>query len=295
MNMTPRFHGLMTALVTPFRDGAVDETAYAALVERQIDAGVHGLVANGTTGETATLSESEQKRVIALCVEAARGRVPVVAGCGSNDTAKALSLLQHAKAIGADAAMIVTPYYNKPNQAGLEAHFTALADGVQLPQIVYNVPARTNVDLLPETLATLARHPNIIGIKDASNQLERVAMHRRGCGAGFILLSGEDSTAIGFNALGGQGLISVTANVAPELCARAQEAALAGDFGAAQDINALLSPLHKALFLEPNPAPAKAALALLGLCRDDVRLPLVAANAATREALRSAMAEARLL
>lgn len=293
--MTPRFHGLMTALITPFRDGAVDEAAYTALVERQIDAGVHGLVPNGTTGESATLSEAEQKRVISLCVEVARGRVPVVAGCGSNDTAKALVLLQHAKAVGADAAMIVTPYYNKPNQAGLEAHFTRLADGVQLPQILYNVPARTNVDLLPETLAALARHPNIIGIKDASNLLERVALQRRGCGAGFILLSGEDSTAIGFNALGGQGLISVTANVAPELCARAQEAALAGDFGAAQDINTVLAPLHKALFLEPNPAPAKAALALLGLCQDDVRLPLTPASAATREALRSAMGEARIL
>jgi 4-hydroxy-tetrahydrodipicolinate synthase len=292
--MTPRFHGLMTALVTPFADDAVDEVALRGLIERQIEAGVHGIVPNGTTGESATLSEAEQKRVIDLAVEFAAGRVPVVAGCGSSDTAKALTLVGHAKTVGADAAMVVTPYYNRPSQAGLIAHFRAIADAVQLPLIIYNVPARTQVDLLPETLIELSRHPNIVSVKDASNQLERVALHRRGCGADFILLSGEDATAIGFLALGGNGLISVTANVAPELCARAQVAALAGDFGAAQDINARLAPLHKALFQEPSPAPAKAALSMLGLCRDDVRLPLVRAGEATRAALQAAMAEARL-
>ena len=285
----------MPALVTPFRDGMVDETAFAALVERQVAAGVHGLVPNGTTGESVTLSVEEQKRVISLCVEVAKGRIPVVAGTGSNDTAKTIALTRHAKEVGAHAALVVTPYYNRPSQDGMVAHFTAIADAVQLPLILYNVPGRTSVDLLPETMASLARHPNIVGIKDASNQLERATRQRALCGRDFSLLSGEDGTAVGFNAMGGQGCISVTANVAPELCARLQECCKAGDYGSAHDIDLKLSALHRALFMEPSPAPAKYALSRLGLCREDVRLPLIAVNAATREAVDAAMARAGLL
>ena len=273
----------------------VDETAFAALVERQIASGVHGLVPNGTTGESVTLSADEQRRVIALCVEVARGRVPVVAGTGGSDTAKVIDLTRHAKTVGADAALVVTPYYNRPSQDGMVAHYTAIADAVQLPLIVYNVPARTGVDLLPETLATLARHPNIVGIKDASNQLDRATRQRALCGREFSLLSGEDATAVGFNAMGGNGCISVTANVAPELCARLQDCCAAGDYGSAHDIDLKLSALHRALFMEPSPAPAKYALAKLALCREEVRLPLIPVNAATREAVDAAMARAGLL
>ena len=293
--MTAHFTGVMPALITPFRDGMVDETAFAALVERQIASGVHGLVPAGTTGESATLSPEEQKRVIALCVETARGRVPVVAGTGTPDTAKTIELTRHAKTVGADAALVVTPYYNRPSQEGMVAHFTAIADAVQLPLILYNVPRRTGVDLLPETVAKLARHPNIVGLKDASNELDRATRQRALCGEKFALLSGEDGTAVGFNAMGGQGCISVTANVAPELCARLQECCRAGDYGSAHDIDLRLSALHRALFMEPSPAPAKYALSRLGLCREDARLPHVPVSAATREAIDAAMGRAGLL
>ena len=242
--MTAHFTGVLPALITPFRDGMVDETAFATLVERQVASGVHGLVPNGTTGESVTLTVEEQKRIISLCVEVARGRVPVVAGTGSSDTAKTIELTRHAKTVGADAALVVTPYYNRPSQDGMIAHYTAIADAVQLPLIVYNVPARTGVDLLPETVATLAGHPNIVGIKDASNLLDRATRQRATCGRDFALLSGEDATAVGFNAMGGNGCISVTANVAPELCARLQECCRAGDYGSAHDIDLKLSPLQ---------------------------------------------------
>jgi 4-hydroxy-tetrahydrodipicolinate synthase len=293
--MTLPFKGLLTALVTPFQNGMVDEQAVAALIERQIAAGVHGLVPNGTTGESATLSEAEQCRLIECAVAAARGRIPVVAGCGAPDTAKVIRLAAHAKRVGADAVLAVTPYYNRPSQVGLEAHYRALADSVEIPIILYNVPKRTGIDLLPETVAALARHPNIVGIKDASSDLERVALHRNLCGAEFALLSGNDGEAVGFNALGGQGCISVTGNVAPELCARMQVATLAGDFGAAQDINRGLARLHRAMFIEPSPAPAKAALAMLGLIQDEVRLPILPVSDSARALIREAMIEARLL
>lgn len=293
--MTAHFTGVLPALITPFRDGMVDETAFAALVERQIASGVHGLVPAGTTGESVTLSADEQKRVISLCVEVAKGRLPVVAGTGTSDTAKTIELTRHAKTVGADAALVVTPYYNRPSQDGMIAHYTAIADAVQLPLIVYNVPARTGVDLLPETVATLSRHPNIVGIKDASNQLDRATRQRNMCGRAFSLLSGEDSTAVGFNAMGGNGCISVTANVAPELCARLQACCQAGDYGSAHDIDLKLSALHRAMFMEPSPAPAKYALSRLGLCREDARLPIIAVSAATREAVDAAMARAGLL
>ena len=293
--MTAQFSGVMPALITPFRDGKVDETAFAALVERQIASGVHGLVPSGTTGESATLSWDEQKRIIALCVEVSAGRAPVLAGTGSPDTAKTVELTRYAKSVGAAAALAVTPYYNRPSQDGLAAHYTAIAEAVDLPLILYNVPARTGVDLLPETVAKLACHPNIVGIKDASNRLDRATRQRALCGENFALLSGEDGTAVGFNAMGGQGCISVTANVAPELCARLQECCRAGDYGSAHDIDLRLSALHRALFMEPSPAPAKYALSRLGLCREEARLPHVPVSAATREAVDAAMGRAGLL
>jgi len=293
--MSSHFSGALTALITPFRDGMVDEAALSALVERQIASGIHGLVPTGTTGEAATLSTDEQKRVISLCIEVAHGRVPVVAGCGSNDTAKTIELVRYAKTAGADAALVVTPYYNRPHQDGMRAHYLAIANSVELPVIVYNVPGRTAVDLLPATVADLAKHPNIVGHKDASGLLDRATRQRMDCGAEFALLSGDDATAVGFNAQGGRGAISVTANVAPELCARLQECCLAGDYGSAFDIDMRLHALHKALFLEPSPSPTKYALSKLGLCAQDTRLPLVPVNAATRAAVDAAMKTAGLL
>jgi 4-hydroxy-tetrahydrodipicolinate synthase len=283
------FQGCFTALVTPFIDGSFDEAGFVRLVERQIEERIDGLVPNGTTGESATLSFEEQVRVIALTVETARARVPVIAGVGSNDTAKAIALAKEAKAIGADAAMAVTPYYNRPNQEGLLRHFLAIADSVEIPLILYNVPARTAVDLAPETAAALAAHPNIVGLKDASNDLGRVTRHRRLISKPFALLSGEDATAVGFNALGGVGLISVTANVAPALTGRMIKATLAGDYGAAQSLALALSDLTRALFSEPSPAPAKAALAALGLCSAQTRSPLAPVRPETEIALRAAL------
>jgi 4-hydroxy-tetrahydrodipicolinate synthase len=287
--------GCFTALVTPFvegqgKDGAIDEAAFKALIERQIEEGVDGLVPNGTTGESATLSEAEQIQILEWTVQTARGRVPVIGGVGSNDTAKAITLARAAKAIGCDAAMAVTPYYNKPNQAGLERHFSAIADAVQIPLIMYNVPSRTAVDLAAETVARLAAHPNIVGLKDASNDIGRVPRHRRLIGQDFVLLSGEDASSVGFVAMGGDGLISVTANVAPALTARMMRAARAGDYGAAQSLALALSELSRALFLEPSPAPAKYALAKLGLCADAVRSPLAPVTGATRQAIDTAIA-----
>jgi 4-hydroxy-tetrahydrodipicolinate synthase len=292
--MTTSFTGALTALITPFRDGKVDEAAFCALVERQIACGIHGLAPNGTTGESATLTVEEQKRIIELCVKTARRRAPVIAGTGSNDTARTIDLTKAAKALGADAALVVTPYYNRPHQAGLIAHYTAIADAVDLPLVLYNVPTRTAVDLLPETVAALARHRNIVGLKDASGLIERATRQRTACGPQFALLSGNDGSAVGFNAQGGQGCISVTANVAPELCARLQQCCLAGDFGSALDIDTRLEPLHRALFLEPSPAPVKYAMAKLGLCGEEARLPLAPVSAETRAAIDAALATAGL-
>lgn len=293
--MSTHLSGALTALITPFRDGKVDETAFSALIERQIASGIHGLVPNGTTGEASTLTIDEQKRVIALCVEIVQRRVPVVAGCGSNDTARTIDLVRLAKAAGADAALVVTPYYNRPHQEGMRAHYLAIADAVELPVVLYNVPGRTSVDLLPATVATLARHPNIVGHKDASGLIDRATRQRIDCGRDFALLSGDDATAVGFNAQGGRGAISVTANVAPELCARLQTCCIAGDFGSALDIDLRLHALHKALFLEPSPAPTKYALSRLGLCAEELRLPLVPVSAATRAAVDDALRIAGLL
>jgi 4-hydroxy-tetrahydrodipicolinate synthase len=284
--------GVFTALVTPFRDGRVDEAAFVALVERQIAAGVHGLVPVGTTGETPTLSMDEHHRVIELCVTAVRGRIPVVAGCGSNDTRTTIEHMSFAKAVGADAALVVAPYYNKPGQAGLIAHFHAAADAVELPIVAYNIPGRTNVDIAPATMAEIARHPNVVGLKDSAGDPSRTALHRALIEKDFLIFAGDDNLALGFGAYGADGCVSVLSNVMPAEAARLQTLIAEGDFASARDLNLRLDALQRALFLEPNPAPAKAALRMMGLCGDDVRLPLTSATEATRAALRDAMAKA---
>ncbi|MGQ0532441.1 MAG: 4-hydroxy-tetrahydrodipicolinate synthase [Caulobacteraceae bacterium] len=288
-------HGSIPALITPFRNGILDEQAFQALVERQIAEGSHGLVPCGTTGESATLSLEEHVRVVELCVEAAAGRVRVIAGAGSNNTAHAVELAERAKAAGADAVLVVAPYYNKPSQDGLFAHFKAINDAVAIPIYAYNVPARTVTDISVETVGRISKLANIVGIKDASSDLSRVAKHRALCGDKFIQLSGEDPSAVGFNAQGGRGCISVTANVAPKLCAQMQEATLEGAYDTARAINDNLAPLHKALFCEPSPAPAKYACSLLGLCSDEVRLPLLTCTDAAKAQVRAAMTHAGLI
>jgi dihydrodipicolinate synthase len=289
------FKGVMPALVTPFRDGAVDEKAFVALVERQIAGGVHGLVPVGTTGETATLSHEEHRRVVELAVKTAAGRVPVIAGAGSNSTDEAIELVAHAKAIGADAALVVTPYYNRPSQEGLYAHYAAINDAVQLPILVYNVPGRTSVDISNETLGRLSKLPNIIGIKDATGDMTRATMQRLLCGEDWVMLSGDDPTALGYIAHGGHGCISVTSNVAPDLCATFYNAALANDAATALYWQDRLYRLHKALFSDASPAPTKFALAHLGLCLEDARLPITPASEASRAEVLAAMREAGVI
>jgi 4-hydroxy-tetrahydrodipicolinate synthase len=290
----PSFRGVFTALVTPFRDGALDEAAFAALVERQIAAGVHGLVPVGTTGETATLSHAEHRRVVELCVATAKGRVPVIAGAGSNATAEAIELVRHAKEIGADAALVVTPYYNRPSQEGLYRHYAAINDAVELPVLVYNVPSRTSVDIANETLERLSALPHIVGIKDATGDLGRASLQRLVCGADWVMLSGDDVTALGYIAHGGHGAISVTSNVAPEACAKFYEAALAGDAKAALAWQDRLIGLHKGLFLDASPSPTKFALASLGLCSEEARLPISPCSDAVKPAILAAMRAAGL-
>jgi 4-hydroxy-tetrahydrodipicolinate synthase len=287
--------GSIPALVTPFRDGRVDEPALRKLVEWQIAEGSHGLVPVGTTGESPTLTHEEHERVIEIVVETAAKRVPVIAGAGSNNTVEAIRFLRHAERVGADAALVVTPYYNKPGPRGLIAHYTALHDACGLPIIVYNIPGRSVIDLQPATMAELAKLPRIVGVKDATGDLARVTRQRAACGADFIQLSGEDVTALGFNAHGGTGCISVTANVAPRLCAQFQEATLRGDYAGALEIQDRLAPLHAALFAESNPCPTKCALSLLGVCSDEVRLPLVTVSDGTKAQVRAAMVHAGLI
>lgn len=287
--------GALTALITPFRDGTVDERAFQDLVERQIGSGVHGLVPCGTTGEAATLSEAEHIRVVALCVEAARGRVPVVAGIGSPSTERSIALMREAKRIGADAALAVTPYYNRPGQEGCVRHYEALNAAVELPFFVYNVPARTGIDLSPQALGRIARLPNALGVKDATADIARVALHAELCGPDFVQLSGDDGSALGFNAQGGAGVISVTANIAPALCAQLQDACRRGDYSTARAINDQLAPLHRALFVEPSPGPAKLAASMLGWCAPELRLPMVEPSAAARGVIEAALAHAGLI
>jgi 4-hydroxy-tetrahydrodipicolinate synthase len=287
--------GSIPALVTPFREGAVDFEALAAFIDWQIAEGTSGLVPCGTTGESPTLSHAEHYAVITHTVAAAAGRVPVIAGCGSNDTATAMAHMAHAEKAGADAALIVVPYYNKPSQAGLIAHFTALTRASNLPIIIYNIPGRAVADMSTETMAELAKLPGIIGVKDATGNLARVSAQREACGSDFIQLSGNDDMALGFNAMGGVGAISVTANVAPRLCAQFQAATLSGDFRTALAINDRLYPLHAALFTDASPGPTKYALALLGKMAPDVRLPIVPPSAASKAAVDAALAHAGLL
>lgn len=290
------FSGSIPALVTPFRDGLIDESAFRRLVDWQIEQGSAALVPCGTTGESATLSYDEHYRVIEICIEQAAGRVPVIAGCGSNDTATAVRHMQFAKATGADAALIVAPYYNRPNQDGIYAHFAALAAHSDLPIIVYNVPARTVTDIAPATLARLSKIPSIVGIKDASGAIARVSEHRLACGADFCQLSGNDDMALAFNAAGGVGCISVTANVAPKLCAEFQEACAAGDYALARALNDRLFPLHSALFTDASPGPVKYGLTrVLAGVGEDLRLPLTPCSAASRAAVDAALAVAGLV
>ena len=289
MNGRP-FTGSMPALVTPFKNGAVDLDGFAAHVEWQIAEGSHGLVPVGTTGESPTLAHDEHYAVITACVEVAAKRVPVIAGCGSNDTRTALAHLAHAEKVGADAALIVVPYYNKPSQAGLIAHFTALHDATSLPIIIYNI-----ADMSVETMAVLAQLPRIIGVKDATGNIARVAQQRLACGTDFIQLSGNDDMAVGFNAQGGVGAISVTANVAPKLCAQMQEATLKGDYAAALAINDRLQPLHAALFIDASPGPTKYALSRLGRMGVEVRLPIAEPSETAKAAVDAALAHAGLV
>ena len=288
----PLFRGVLPALVTPFRDGAVDEEAFIRLVERQITGGVHGLVPVGTTGETSTLSHEEHRRVVEICVSVAGGRLPVIAGAGSNSTDEAIELVRHAKTIGADAALVVTPYYNRPSQEGLYAHYKAINDAVELPVLVYNVPSRTSVDIANETLARLAELPNIVGVKDATGDLPRASLQRLMCGEDWVMLSGDDPSALGYMAHGGHGCISVTSNVAPEQTSAFYNLVLRGDWAAALVQQDRLIRLHRALFTDASPAPTKFALAQLGLSTDDVRLPLVKASEASRAEVLAAMRDA---
>jgi len=289
------FRGSYTALVTPMRNGIVDEKAFADFVEWQIAEGTHGLVPTGTTGESPTLSHPEHRRVIEICIEVAAGRVPVIAGTGSNNTIEAIELARHAEKAGASGLLVVTPYYNKPSQAGLVAHYTAINDAVGIPIIIYNIPPRSVVDMSVETMAQLAKLKNIAGVKDATAKIDRVSLQREACGPDFIQFSGEDGTALGFMAHGGHGCISVTSNVAPRLMAEFQNACLAGDFRTALAIQDKVMPLHKALFVDPNPAGAKYALSLLGRVANELRLPLVKAGAAAEAEIRAAMQRAELI
>jgi len=289
------FKGSLPALVTPFRNGQVDWDGLKRLVEWHIAEGSHGLVPVGTTGESPTLSHDEHKRVIEVVVAAAAGRVPVIAGAGSNNTIEGIDLIRHAEMAGADAALVVTPYYNKPTQRGLIAHYRALHDACGLPIIIYNIPGRSVIDMTPETMGELAKLPRIIGVKDATGKIERVSQQRAACGKDFIQLSGEDATALGFNAHGGVGCISVTANVAPRLCAEFQEATLAGDFAKALEYQDRLMPLHEAIFIEPGLAGAKYGLSRLGLCSDEVRLPLTTLLDGTKQRIDAAMRHAGLI
>jgi 4-hydroxy-tetrahydrodipicolinate synthase len=289
------FRGSMPALVTPFNDGQVDFGTLKKLVDWHIAEGSHGIVPVGTTGESPTLTHDEHKRVVEAVVKAASGRVPVIAGAGSNNTAEGIDLIRFAEKAGADAALVVTPYYNKPTQRGLIAHFTAMHDACNLPIIIYNIPPRSVIDMTPETMGELARLPRIVGVKDATGRIERVSQQRASCGTDFIQLSGEDATALGFNAHGGHGCISVTANVAPRLCAEFQEATLAGDYVKALTYQDRLMPLHDAIFIEPGLAGAKYGLSRLGMCSDEVRLPLTTLLDSTKARIDAAMRHAGLL
>lgn len=289
------FRGSIPALITPFRDGKVDEKALVDLVNWHVDEGSHGIVAVGTTGETPTLTHEEHEHVVEVTVRTAAGRIPVIAGAGSNNTDESVRLMRFAKSVGADAALVVTPYYNKPSQRGLYHHFKSLHDAVELPIIIYNIPSRSVIDMAPATMGELSRLPRIIGVKDATGDVGRVSDQRIACGTDFLQLSGNDDSALGFNAHGGNGCISVVANVAPRLSSEFQVAMLAGDYAKALTYQDRLMPLHRACFAEPNPSPSKYALSLLGKCSEEVRSPMVSLEDATKERVRAAMRHAGLL
>lgn len=295
--MTARtsFRGSFTALVTPMNNGSVDEKTFREFVNWQIAEGTDGLVPVGTTGESPTLSHDEHRSVVEWCVSEAKGRVPIIAGAGSNSTKEAVSLAQHAEEAGADAVLVVTPYYNKPTQEGLYQHYKAINDAISIPIIIYNIPGRSIVDMSVETMQRLYELKNIAGVKDATANMARVSLQRAAMGEEFNQLSGEDVTALGFNAHGGHGCISVTSNVAPRLCAEFQAACLKGDYAAALKHQAKLLPLHQALFVETSPSPIKYALSVLGKCSETVRLPLVPVTEPTRALVRSAMVHAGLI
>src|ERR1700758_1663905 len=289
------FRGSITALITPFKNGSIDEKSFRDLVEWQIAEGTNGFVPVGTTGESPTLSHNEHKQVVEWCIDQAKGRVPVVAGAGSNSTREAIELSEHAEEAGADAVLVVTPYYNKPTQEGLYQHFKAINDAIGIPIIIYNIPPRSVIDMSVETMQRLSELNNIAGVKDATANVVRVSQQRAAMGPEFNQLSGEDATALGFMAHGGHGCISVTSNVAPRLCAEFQDFCLQGDYAGALKVQDKLMPLHTALFIETNPAPAKYALSLLGKCAETVRLPMVTVAEKTRTALREAMVHAGLI
>ena len=289
------FQGSIPALVTPFKDGELDLVTLKKLVDWHVEQGSSALVPVGTTGESPTLSLREHEIVVEEVVKFAAGRIPVIAGAGANNTKEGIRLIKHAEEVGADAALVVTPYYNKPTQRGLIAHFTAMHDASTLPIIIYNIPPRSVIDMMPETMGELSKLPRIVGVKDATAKLDRVALQRMACGPDFVQLSGEDGTAVGFNAMGGRGCISVTANVAPMLCAEMQAATLKGDYETALTYQDRLMPLHEAIFTEPGLCGAKFAMSELGLCSDEVRLPLMTLTDETKEKVRAGMRHAGLL
>jgi 4-hydroxy-tetrahydrodipicolinate synthase len=295
MTAKTRFRGSFTALVTPFKNGSVDEKAFRELVEWQIAEGTNGLVPVGTTGESPTLSHKEHEQVVEWCVGQAKGRVPIVAGAGSNSTAEAVSLSKHAEKVGADAVLVVAPFYNKPTQEGLYQHFKAINDAIGIPIIMYNIPGRSVIDISVDTMKRLFELKNVAGVKDATANMTRVSQQRAAIGEDFNQLSGEDITALGFNAHGGHGCISVTSNVAPRLCSEFQAACLKGDYATALKLQDKLAPLHINLFVETSPAPVKYALSLLGKCENRLRLPMVPASEKAQAAVRSAMVHAGLI
>ena len=295
MDKRAKFHGSMPALITPFKDGKIDEPAFRALIDWQIASGSHGLVPCGTTGESPTLSHEEHRRAVTICIDEARGRLPVIAGAGSNNTHEAVELALHAEKAGADAVLVVTPYYNKPTQEGLYQHFRAINDAIGIPIIIYNIPPRSVIDMSVDTMKRLYELKNIVGVKDATGDVGRISRQRHAMGPDFIQLSGEDMTALACMAAGADGCISVTANVAPELCAELMGYALKGDFAHALRMQDRLTPLHAAIFVQPGVCGTKYALNLLGRARNEVRLPLVPVDAPTEAIIRRAMVHAGVL
>ena len=295
MDKRAKFHGSMPALVTPFKDGKIDEQAFRALIDLQIASGSHGVVPVGTTGESPTLTHEEHRRAVAICIDETRGRVPVIAGAGSNNTHEAVELARHAEKAGADAVLVVTPYYNKPTQEGLYQHFRAINDAIGIPILIYNIPPRSVIDMSVDTMKRLYELKNIVGVKDATNDVSRISRQRHAMGPEFIQLSGEDMTALACMAAGAHGCISVVANVAPALCAELMEYALKGDFAHALRLQDKLTPLHSAVFVEPGLCGAKYALSLIGQTRNEVRLPLIPVSAPTEALIRRAMVHAGVL